>query len=96
MRLILSCSRLVNALIRRDTQNQWLLRINLEQRHKQVIKDASVLSFNHCCGSALIPTDTSPNTFTEAMGPKLIQESIYLNYMQGFLKDRAVEDRADV
>jgi len=61
----------------------------MEQRHKQVIKDASVPFFNHFGGSALISTDASPNTFTEAMGPKLIQESIYLNYMQEFLKDRA-------
>ena len=61
----------------------------MEQRHKQVIKDASVPFFNHFGGSALIPTDASPNTFTEAMRPKLIQESIYLKYMEEFLEDRA-------
>jgi len=55
--------------------------INMEQRHKQVIKDVSVPFFKHFVGSAVIPTYASPNKFAEATSPKLLHESIYLKYM---------------
>ena len=33
--------RFINALIRQDTKNQWLLRMNMEKIHKEMIKDAA-------------------------------------------------------
>jgi len=85
-----TCIELVNALIRQDSKNQWLLRINMEQKHKQMIKDASISFFSGLHDSVPIvstPTDTSPSAFTATMGPKVIQESVYLKYLGAFLRD---------
>jgi len=63
----------------------------MEQKHKQRIKDASVPFFNHFGGSVPIvstPTDPNPDTFTAAMGDRVMQGSIYLSYLQAFLCDR--------
>jgi hypothetical protein len=63
----------------------------MEQKHKQMIKDASIPFFIEFGGSVPIvstPTDTSPGAFTATMGPKVMQESVYLKYLQAFLRDR--------
>jgi len=63
----------------------------MEQKHKERIRDASIPFFNHFGGSVPAvssPTDPSTDAFAAAMGDKVMQGSIYLSYLQAFLRDR--------
>ena len=63
--------------------------MDMEQKHKQMIKDASVPFFNHFSGLVVsTPTDPSPDAFTAAICDKVTQGSIYISYLQAFLRDR--------
>jgi len=78
------CSRLVNALIRQDSENQWLLRIKMKQKQKQMIKNASVAFYNDITDAVPTPTDARRDVFAVAMGAKVIQESVYPIYLERF------------
>lgn len=80
------CIELINALIRRDSGNQWLLRMNMEQKHKQAIKDASVPFF--ALFGASFPNGLTSSAFTDAMVAKMMHESIYVEYAETFLRNR--------
>ncbi|KAF5367781.1 hypothetical protein D9615_010498 [Tricholomella constricta] len=87
-----ACIEFINALIRRHTKNQWLLRINMGPTYKPFIKDVAAPFFNHLMSSPI--PGASSNTFTQAMCYKMIEESIYLTYLQAFMRRRSRKSSA--
>ncbi|KIM35238.1 hypothetical protein M413DRAFT_431290 [Hebeloma cylindrosporum] len=72
-----SCMELVNMLIRQDTKNKWLLRMNMGVNHKKMIKDAWVAFPDYV-------------KQLKAFNAKVALGSIYTAYMEVILQDRGL------
>lgn len=81
-----SCMELINALIRQDTKNKWLLRINMAANHKKLLKDTSLTFPDYLERSGSVAADNVCG-FSEALSAKLVQESIYSEYIQASIGD---------